>query len=119
MSDLRPSVAPPRRSQAPEAAGELAACAREGELLARVSTGLGLEVDSTLWRVLERVLDAREMPLADLIWRHVLDADRRGILSRLVAWIRALDRAGADLARVRELVETGPGQHAHHDEGIP
>ena len=99
-----------------EATGELAACAREGELLVRVRTGLGFEVDGALWRVLDRVLGARDLALADRLWRHVLDADRRGIYSRLIGWLRSLDHAGADLRRVRGLVETGPGLHPHHDE---
>jgi len=96
-------------------AAELAACAREAKLLGRVSTGLGREVDAHLWRALDVALAARDLPLADRLWQHVVDADRRGILSRLASWIAALDHAGNDLKAVRSLAELGPGHHHFHD----
>ena len=102
-----------------EAAGELAAVAREGEVLRRVEVGLGEETDATLWRVLDRLLGAHDLALADRLWQHVVAADRRGIYSRLVGWVRSLDAAGADIARVRALVDAGPGRHAYHDAGAP
>jgi len=100
---------------AEEAAGELRAVAREANLLQHVSAGLGPEIDGALWRVLDRLLDARDMAMADRVWRQVKDGLRRGILSRLVGWLRSLDRAGIDLVRVRRLIETGPGLHPYHD----
>ncbi len=117
QGELRRRASVPTVTDTADHAGELAACCREGELLVRVRTGLGDEIDATLWRVLDRVLDARDLALADQLWQHVLDADRRGIYSRLVGWLRSLDHAGHDLHRVRALVETGPVAHPHHDQG--
>ena len=100
---------------APEAVGELAAIDREAATLRRVSLGLGAEVDAVLWPVLDRL----DLATADRVWRAVENADRRGIFSKLVAWIRSLDAASTDGASVRALIETGPGQHHYHDEGAP
>lgn len=100
----------------PEAAGELAACDRENALLRRVETGLGAEVDAALWRVVDRLLDRRDLGTADAVWKRVVNALDRGILSRLVGWLRSLDRAGDDHAAVLRLVSTGPGHHAYHDQ---
>ncbi len=100
---------------APESGGELAAIDREAATLRRVSLGLGPEVDAVLWRVLDRL----DLAAADQVWRAVENADRRGILSKLVAWLRSLDAAGTDGARVRTLIAAGPGQHHYDDEGAP
>lgn len=102
-----------------EADGELGAYRRESDLLRRVETGLGPGVSATLWRVLDRVLAAHDVGLAERLWRHVVEAERRGIFSRLVAWLRALDGVGDDLVTVHQLVQRGVGGHPYHDaEGI-
>jgi len=107
----------PPADSAPDHAGELAATDRAHALLRRLSTGLGAEVDAAMWRVLDRLLDARDLRVAERLWKQVTEADRRGIYSRLVGWLRALDRAGEDIGALRALVESGPAVHAYHDAG--
>lgn len=100
-----------------EAAGELNACAREAAILRRIGMGLGNDVDAALWRVIERLLEWRDLETADLLWSRAVSALDRGILSRLVGWVRSLDAAGADKNLVRSLVAGGPDQHDYRSGG--
>jgi len=115
-SEMPGSIPLPSASTAePDAKAGAGSIEREGELLLRVHVGLGHDADDKLWHILDRALAQRDLPLADLIWQRVVDADRRGNYSRLAAWLQSLARAGEDMAAVRRLVDTGPGLHPYHD----
>lgn len=109
-----PAGEPAALDAAREAAGELAACDREADLLRRVETRLGAETYATLWNIIDRLLERRDLATANALWLLVVDALDRGILSRLVGWLRSLDRAGTDVVELRRLVSSGPGMHDYH-----
>lgn len=114
---LAPSATAPA-TDATDHAGEIVACDREHALLRRLSTGPSAPTSTPRSGACSTTSSTPATCTSpSAFWQQVVQADRRGILSRLVGWLRSLDRAGEDLGAVRALVDSGPAAHVYHDAG--